>query len=82
VLEEAAPSLQKLREVFAAVAVEAAGERQVVCALDEADRVELHEAHPLDQLQKRGGRSLTRGVVEEPLRPHQQQPRRLRFDCR
>ena len=64
------------------VGVEAAGEREVLRPLDHVNRVELNEAHLLDELSQYGGCGLAAGVCQQPLRAHQEQACRLYGDDR
>ncbi len=72
VLEEAAVALEQALEHRRPVPLEARGEGQVVGPLDDVDRVDLHEPHPLDQRVEDVGGSLAAWIVEQPLRPEQE----------
>ena len=50
-------------------------------ALDDVNRVKLHEAHPLDETPEHARRRSTCRVFEQTLRAHQQQARLFGFNC-
>jgi hypothetical protein len=76
VLEEPPVALQEPFEEARLVALEAGGEGQVVRPLDDVDRVDLDEAHPLDDVVESAGGRPAAGIVEQPLGAQQQAPGR------
>ena len=75
VLEQRPPLLDQPREQRRSISVPARRECEMVRPLDDIDRIDLHEPHPLDERQHAGVRRRTRRVVEQALRVEQQPPR-------
>ena len=67
VLEEPALALQEPLQQARLIPLEPGGEDQMMRPLDHVDRVDLDEAHPLDQLVEGVRGRLAARVVEQPL---------------
>jgi hypothetical protein len=65
--------------VFGTVTVESARERQMMRALYDVNRVELHEAHLLYEAAEHCVRRRALGVSEQALRAHQEESRLYSF---
>jgi hypothetical protein len=80
VLEELAVPLEELLEHGGAVVVEATEQDVVVGALDDVDRVHLHEPHALDLTVDGGRRRAASRIRQQSLRLQQQSSSRRRWN--
>jgi hypothetical protein len=72
-LEETAVLLEQAAQMVRPVAVEPCRQDQMMCPLDDADRIDLHEAEAFDEPVDAAGIGAPRRIVEQSL-PGQEQP--------